>query len=136
MSNLFVGEIKLKKAEMLVLQFTLILCTISGCWQPLSWTSLWKQIMYNSYRMLLICLISVFMMSQMINIVLNIDNLSEMSDNIYMTLAVFIATYKIVTMWITKQYVIMIIKILMEEPFKPSELREVMIRQKYDKMIK
>lgn len=72
----------------------------------------------------------------MMNIVLNIDNFSEISDNIYMTLTVFIATYKIVTMWITKKHVTMIIKILMEEPFKPSELYEVMIRQKYDKMIK
>lgn len=121
---------------MIVLQFTLILCAVSGCWQPLSWTSLSKQIMYNSYRILLICLISAFTISQIMNTALSIDNFSEMSDNIYMTLTVFIATYKIITMWITKKHIITIINILMEELFKPSESQEVMIRQKYDKMIK
>ncbi|XP_011882884.1 PREDICTED: uncharacterized protein LOC105570367 [Vollenhovia emeryi] len=121
---------------MLVLRFTLILCTVSGCWQPLSWTSLSKHIIYDSYRILLICLISAFTISQVMNIAFNIDNFSEISDNIYMTLTVFIATYKLVTMWITKRHVRMIINILTEEPFKPSESCEVMIRQKYDKIIK
>lgn len=121
---------------MLVLEFTLLLCAVSGCWQPLSWTSLSRQIIYNSYRILLICLISAFTISQIMNIVFNINNFNEISDNIYMTLTVFIATYKIITMWIIKKHVIMIINILTEEPFKPSESCEVMVRQKYDKMIK
>ncbi|KYQ60701.1 Odorant receptor 46a, isoform A [Trachymyrmex zeteki] len=70
------------------------------------------------------------------NIILNINNFGEISDNIYMTLTVFIATYKITTMWIIKEHVITIINVLTEEPFKPSELCEIIIRQKYDKTIK
>lgn len=136
MSNFCVGEIKFKKARMIVLQFTLRLCAVSGCWQPLSWTSLSKRIMYNSYRTLLICLISAFTISQILNVVLNMNDFYEMSDNIYMMLTVFGATYKLVTMWIIKKHVIMIINILTEEPFKPLESSEVMIRQKYDKIIK
>ncbi|XP_018317934.1 uncharacterized protein [Mycetomoellerius zeteki] len=70
------------------------------------------------------------------NIILNINNFGEISDNIYMTLTVFIATYKITTMWIIKEHVITIINVITEEPFKPSELCEVIIRQKHDKTIK
>lgn len=70
------------------------------------------------------------------NIAMNIDNFDEMSDNIYMTLTVFIASYKIIAMWVTKKHVIAIINVLTEEPFKPSESREVMIRQKYEKTIR
>jgi len=121
---------------MIVLQFTLVLCTVCGCWQPLTWTSQSKYIMYNTYRILLICIASAFTISQIMNIILNINNFDEISDNIYMTLAVFIATYKIVTMWIIKEHVITIVNVLMEEPFKPSESCEVIIRQRYDKTIR
>jgi len=121
---------------MIVLEFTLTLCAVSGCWQPLTWTSLFKYMMYNSYRILLICLLCTFTISQVVNIILNINNFDEISDNVYMTLTVFIATYKITTMWVIKEHVITIINVLKKKPFKPSESCEVIIRQKYDKTIK
>ncbi|KAG5336422.1 OR94B protein, partial [Acromyrmex charruanus] len=79
---------------------------------------------------------SAFTISQIMNIALNINNFDEISDNIYMTLAVFIATYKIVTMWIIKEHVVTIVNVLKEEPFKPSESCEIIIRQRYDKTIR
>jgi len=91
---------------------------------------------YNSYRIFLICLLSTFTISQVLNIMLNVNNFGEISDNIYLTLTVFIATYKIIIIWIAKKHVIMIVNILTEEPFKPSKSYEVMIQQKYDKMIR
>lgn len=121
---------------MQALKFTLTLCTISGCWQPLSWTSPSKHIMYNGYRFLLICLISAFTISQFMNIILNINNSDEISDSIYMTLTVFIATYKLIIMWKNDKNVIAIINALAEKPFSPLESQEVIIRQKYEKMIK
>ncbi|XP_018403369.1 PREDICTED: odorant receptor 46a-like [Cyphomyrmex costatus] len=39
-------------------------------------------------------------------------------------------------MWIIKEHVLAIVNVLTEEPFKPSESCEVIIRQKYDKTIK
>ncbi|XP_012059981.1 PREDICTED: odorant receptor 94b-like [Atta cephalotes] len=39
-------------------------------------------------------------------------------------------------MWIIKEHVITIVNVLMEEPFKPSESCEVIIRQRYNKTIR
>ncbi|KYN42753.1 Odorant receptor 2a [Trachymyrmex septentrionalis] len=39
-------------------------------------------------------------------------------------------------MWIIKEHVVTIVNVLKEEPFKPSESCEVIIRQKYDKIIR
>ncbi|XP_067207858.1 uncharacterized protein [Linepithema humile] len=119
-----------------VLKFTLLLCAIAGCWQPLSWTSLSKHVIYNVYRTLLICIASAFGISQFMNIIFNIDDFNEISESLYMTLAVLIAIYKIITMWIIDKSVIRIINALTEKSFKSRESCEVMLRQKYEKMIK
>lgn len=121
---------------MQTLKFTLTLCAISGCWQPLSWTSPSKQIMYNGYRVLLICLISAFAISQFMNIILNINNSDEISDSMYMTLAVFIGTYKLIILWKNDKNIIAIINALAEKPFSPLESQEVIIQRKYDEIIK
>ncbi|XP_018403368.1 PREDICTED: odorant receptor 46a-like [Cyphomyrmex costatus] len=54
---------------MIVLQFTLILCAVSGCWQPLTWTSLFQYMMkyavwyYGLVQVTVICIIlnAIFM---------------------------------------------------------------------------
>jgi len=69
------------------------------------------------------------------NIVINVDNSDELTDSLYMMLTVFVAGFKQVCIWIDRKNVIMVINTLNEKSFKPCEPHEIIIRQKFDKMI-
>lgn len=120
------------------LRFTLTICAIAGCWQPLSWTSnlsTFKHAMYNGYRTLLISILFTFNMTQFMNIAMNFGDSDEFANTIYMMLTVFVAFYKIIIMWLSCKNVTGIVTALTEKPFAPIELGEVTIRQKYDKIV-
>ncbi|XP_011704295.1 PREDICTED: odorant receptor 46a, isoform A-like [Wasmannia auropunctata] len=120
---------------MRVLKFTLIICTIAGFWQPPPWTSLFKHIIYKTYAMFLILSLYIFSISQFMDIVLNVDNSDELTDSLYMMLTVFVAGYKQICLWVDHKNVTIIINALDKKPFGPCESHEIIIRQKFDKMV-
>ncbi|XP_020291767.1 odorant receptor 46a-like [Pseudomyrmex gracilis] len=120
---------------MSILKFTLVICTIAGFWQPPSWSSLYKHIIYKIYALFLISSFYLFIISQFMNIVLNVDNSDELTDSMYMMLTVFVAGYKQVCIWTDRKTVRMIISVLTDRPFKPSVSDEVTIRDKFEKRI-
>lgn len=117
------------------LKFTLAICTAAGFWQPPSWTSLFKHVVYKSYAIFLNSSLLVFAISQFMNILLNVDNSDDLTDSLYMMLTVFVAGYKQICMWIDHKNVTAMIHILNEKPFIPLKSQEVMIQRKFDKMI-
>ncbi|XP_018374987.1 PREDICTED: odorant receptor 4-like [Trachymyrmex cornetzi] len=120
---------------MRVLKFTLLVCAFAGCWQPVSWTSLFKHIIYKTYAMFLVSSLYIFSISQFMNIVLNVENSDEFTDSLYMMLTVFVAGYKQVYMWIDRKNIMMIINVLNEKPFAACETQEWRIQQKFEKMV-
>lgn len=120
---------------MRLLKFTLLVCGFAGCWQPPSWTSLFKHIIYKTYAMFLVSALFIFSISQFMNIILNVENSDEFTDSLYMMLTVFVAGYKQVYMWVDRKNIIVIFNVLNEKPFAACETREVMIQQKYEKII-
>ncbi|EZA58600.1 hypothetical protein X777_14766, partial [Ooceraea biroi] len=117
-----------------VLKFTLIICGFAGCWQPLSWTSLSKNIMYKAYATFLISSLYIFLISQFIHVALNVGNSDEFTDALYMMLTILVAGYKQVYMWIDRKNFMIIINVLTEEPFAPCESHELMIQEKFEKI--
>ncbi|XP_029665544.1 odorant receptor 94a-like [Formica exsecta] len=117
-----------------VLKFTLIICALAGCWQPLSWTSLFKNIIYKAYATFLISSLYAFLMSQFVDIVLNVGNSDEFVDALYMMLTVLVAGYKQAYMWIDRKNIMVIINVLTEKPFAPYETHEVIIQEKFEKL--
>jgi len=124
----------IKEVQMRVLKFTLLICAFAGCWQPVSWTSLFKHIIYKTYAMFLVSSLYIFSLSQFMNIVLNVENSDEFIDSLYMMLTVFVAGYKQVYMWIDRKNIEVIINIHYEKPFVPCETRELIIQQKFEKI--
>jgi len=120
---------------MRVLRLTLVICTLAGFWQPPSWASSYKRIIYRIYAAFLIAMLYIFSLSQFMDIVLNIDNSDEFTDALYMMLTVFIAGYKQICMWRNHGNITMIINALFEEPFKPSGSYELIIQQRFEKMV-
>lgn len=118
-----------------VLKLTLVICAFAGCWQPSSWTSLFKHAVYKTYATFLASSLYIFSLSQFMNIVFNVDNSDEFTDALYMLLTVLVAAYKQTFMWVDRKHVMMIIDQLTERPFAPCESHEMTIRRKFDKMI-
>ncbi|XP_072754238.1 uncharacterized protein [Anoplolepis gracilipes] len=124
-----------KKVQMRVLKFTFLICAFAGCWQPSSWTSLLKHIIYKTYAMFLFSALCTFSISQFMNIILYVDNSDEFTDSLYMMLTVFVAGYKQVYLWIDRKKVMVVINALIEKPFAICEIREATIQQKFEKIV-
>ncbi|KAL0116247.1 hypothetical protein PUN28_011229 [Cardiocondyla obscurior] len=120
---------------MRVLKFTLLICAVTGCWQPDSWTSLFKHIAYKTYAMFLCSALYIFSISQFMNIVLYVQTSDEFTDSLYMMLTVFVAGYKQVYMWTDRKNIKVVIDIFNEKPFAACDAREVMIQEKFERMI-
>ncbi|EZA58602.1 ObirOr5-E6 [Ooceraea biroi] len=121
---------------MRVLRFTLLICAFAGCWQPSSWTSLLKHIIYKTYAMFLGSALCIFSISQFMNIMLNVENSDEFIDSLYMMLTVFVASYKQVYMWRDRKNIMMIINVFTFKLFAPCESYEVTIQRKFEKITK
>ena len=118
-----------------LLKFTLIICALAGCWQPLSWTSLFKHIIYKTYALFLVSALFIFSISQFMNMVLNVENSDEFTNSLYMMLTISVAGYKQVYMWTNRKKVMVAINVLNEKPFAICETHEAMIQQKFEKMV-
>jgi len=120
---------------MRVLKLTLVICMLAGFWQPPSWASLYKRIIYRIYTTFLIAMLYVFSFSQFMDIVLNVDNSDEFTDSLYMMLTVFVASYKQICIWRNRGNITTIINTLRKEPFRPSGLHELIIQRKFENMV-
>lgn len=118
-----------------VLEFTLSVLTVAGAWRPLSWTSLMRKITYVIYTVLLNVLVLIFAITQIMHVLLNANNLHEITE-LYMVLAGITGNFKIITMNINQQSFADMINKLSQKPFKPTEENEMKIQAKFNKMIK
>ncbi|XP_011705963.1 PREDICTED: odorant receptor 94a-like [Wasmannia auropunctata] len=118
-----------------VLEFTLKILTIVGCWPPNSWTSLCKRTVYNAYTAFVILLLFTFMLSQLMDVILNVDNTDDFTDTFYIMLAIFISCCKMVGLLINRKNIGLLTNILTEKPFIPLEADEIEIRHKFDRTI-
>jgi len=120
---------------MRVLENTFKILTVCGCWRPNSWTSSRGRAAYHMYTIFVFVLVNTFTLSQLLDLVLVVDNSDDFSDNFYMLLAMFVSCCKMVSLLINRDNIAMLINILIEEPCKPFRLDEMEIYHKFDKGI-
>jgi len=118
-----------------VLEFTLKILTVVGCWPPGSWTSLCKLTVYDAYTVFIILLLFTFMLSQLIDVILNVDNTDDFTDTFYIMLAMIISCCKMIGLLVNRESIGILINILTQKPFIPLEVDEIKIRHKFDKTI-
>lgn len=118
---------------MSVLKFTLLIGALTGCWQPQSWTLSFKYIIYRIYAMFLIISMGLFLLSQFMYIGLKANILLY---SLYMLLIVFVAAYKQVYIWTDRKNFIAMINALTKKPFASREPHEMVIQEKFEKMVK
>lgn len=120
---------------MRVMQVSLKILTVAGCWPPVSWTSLYKQTIYNTYTIFVSLLLFTFMLPQLMDIILNVDNPNDFTNTLYVMLALMIACCKMLSLVMNRKNIEILIEKLIEKPFRPLESDEIEIRQKFDNII-
>ncbi|XP_012531586.1 odorant receptor 46a [Monomorium pharaonis] len=120
---------------MQVLELTLNILTVVGCWPPNSWTSLCKRTIYNIYTVSLILLLFPYSLSQFMDVILNVDNTDDFTDTFYVMLATIISCCKMISILINRKNIGIFTNILTQKPFIPLEADEIEIRHKFDKTI-
>jgi hypothetical protein len=120
---------------MRVLQFTFKLLTIVGCWRPESWSSLFMRIVYDAYTIFLVILLYTFLVSQFLDIIWNVHNTEDFTENFYATLALVVSCTKMLSLLVNQNNINMLTNILIKEPYKPLEIDEINIRYKFDRLI-
>ncbi|XP_011882827.1 PREDICTED: odorant receptor Or1-like [Vollenhovia emeryi] len=118
---------------MRVLESTFKFLIICGCWQPDSWTSSCKRVIYHMHTFFVFVLINTFTLSQLLDIILTVDNAADFTDNFYMLLAMIVSCCKMTNMLINRKNIAILINILMEKPCRPSDPKEMEIYHRFDK---
>ncbi|XP_072754237.1 uncharacterized protein [Anoplolepis gracilipes] len=126
---------QLRTQKMQVLEFTLKILMFVGCWPPSSWTSLCKRTVYNVYTIFITLLLFTFMMPQIMDIILNVDNTDDFADTFYIMLAMVISFCKMTGLLINRKNIGTLTKTLIQEPFIPLEADEIEIRHRFEKTI-
>ncbi|XP_024869614.1 odorant receptor Or1-like isoform X1 [Temnothorax curvispinosus] len=119
---------------MQILGFTFRILMICGCWIPDSWTS-YQRSVYHVYTIFVMLLIHTFMLSQLVDLIMIVDNSDDFTDNFYVLLAMIVSCCKMFALLMNRSNIEMLIEVLVSKPFQPVELDEVKIRQKFEKLI-
>ncbi|KAF7385335.1 hypothetical protein HZH68_013765 [Vespula germanica] len=107
---------------------------ICGCWRPPSWSlSFYKRLAYNLYTIFVAFLVSSLSLSQAIGILVNEDDSSDSSDDIYIFFAELISCFKMLSLLVNRNEIVNLIGTLMQEPYEPSDDVETRIQVKFDK---
>lgn len=128
-------DIQEKKFKMNVLEFPLKILTICGCWQPKSWTSIYKHTIYRMYTFLIILIVNSFTLSQLMDIILIVDNTDDFCNNFCILLPMIITCFKLFSLLANRKNIIELTDILTKEPCKPLKLNEIRIHYKFNKGI-
>jgi len=120
---------------MRILGFTFKILKGCGCWMPNSWTSPYKRLLYYAYTIFIFVLISTFTLSQLLDLILVVDNADDFNNNFYMLLAMIVSCFKMLSLLGNHNNIALLTDILTKKPCIPLEPNELEIRQKFDKLI-
>ncbi|XP_011882880.1 PREDICTED: uncharacterized protein LOC105570362 [Vollenhovia emeryi] len=120
---------------MRILKFNFTLLTLSGCWRPDSWSSFHKRVAYNIYTSIIVLLLNSFLLSQLMDVILTVNNADDFSENFFVLISMFISCCKLFILLMNRKNIIMLIDMLMDKPCRPSKSTEMNIFHKFDKSI-
>nr|XP_033331540.1 uncharacterized protein LOC117223393 [Megalopta genalis] len=118
---------------MQVLRWIFKLITLCGCWRPASWDSTPRRYLYNVYTMICFMITHLFVVGEVLDLVLIVDNQNDLAENLYATMGAAVTCYKLSSMVSMRESLAIIMNTLESEPFTPEGDRELEIRTKFDK---
>lgn len=73
-------------------------------------------------------------LSQILDLIFNVDNQDDFSDNFYVTIAVFGICFKMYVLLMNRKVIKILIDALQREPFSPINIEELEIQTKFNKI--
>ena len=118
-----------------LLRWSFKLLTFIGLLSPSAWKSPWKRVLYSVYTIVVLLLLFSFEIFLFLDLVINVDNQDEFSENLYVTLVLFCSCCKSLVLLIYHGDVEILLDTLQEEPFLPVNAEEDKIRMKFEEEI-
>ncbi|XP_072753268.1 odorant receptor 46a-like isoform X2 [Anoplolepis gracilipes] len=91
--------------------------------------------MYNAYTLSVILTLYTFAITQVMELILYADDINTFGDAMFNVIISLLACYKTIVMRKNHESIITIINVLTDAPFKPLDLNEIIIREKFNKRI-
>lgn len=121
---------------MQILSFNFFLYTISGMWRPIEWSSKCSKILYSLLTCLTTYLLTTLMLTQLLDIILVVDNVDDFTTNSLMLLSVISVLFKIAAAITRREEIVNLIEALQKKPCKAYNEEESNIQMKFDRLIR
>ncbi|XP_029678930.1 uncharacterized protein LOC115245013 isoform X1 [Formica exsecta] len=121
---------------MQILSFNFFLYTISGMWRPIEWSSKCSKILYSLLTCLTIYLLTTLTLTQLLDIILVIDNVDDFATNSLMLLSAVSVLFKVTAVVTHRDEIINLIETLQKKPCKAYNEKESDIQMKFDRLIR
>ncbi|XP_076755976.1 odorant receptor 94b-like [Xylocopa sonorina] len=106
-----------------------------GCWLPPSWTSPIKKLLYNLFTLIVWLIVHTHVTAQILDIIINVENQDDFSDNIYITPTILIGGFKMTILVIYRKGILSLIDDLHTKPFITVTEEEVRIQRRFNRII-
>ncbi|KAL6431347.1 hypothetical protein ACFW04_007176 [Cataglyphis niger] len=121
---------------MQILSFNFFLYTISGMWRPIEWSSKCSKILYSLLTCLTAYLLTTLMLTQLLDIILVVDNVDDFTTNSLMLISVISVLFKIAAAITRRDEIANLIETLQKKPCKAYNEEESNIQMKFDRLIR
>jgi hypothetical protein len=121
--------------EMPILELTFKILMVTGFWRPPSWSSFPLRVIYSAYTIFSLSLMHMFLMSQFFDIIWNVNNAEDFTENFYITLSSVLSCSKMLNILAHRNSIVTLINMLIEKPHKALGNDEMKIQYKFDKLI-
>ncbi|CAL7950597.1 unnamed protein product [Xylocopa violacea] len=120
---------------MRTLRYSCIFLSLCGCWLPPSWTSSVKNLLYNLFTLTMWMILHTHVVAQILDIIINVENQDEFSENIYITPTILVSGCKMTSLVIHRKGILSLIKDLQTKPFLTVTKQEVRIQRRFNRII-
>ncbi|KAF3430251.1 hypothetical protein E2986_11565 [Frieseomelitta varia] len=120
---------------MSVLRPAFNILVVCGCWMPSSCRTSHGKLFYTLHTTFVILLLYSFCVSQLLNVILNVNTADELSDSLYMFIASVLSCCKIFALLINRKAIGVLSRQLEKEPCKPLDTQEITVQKKFDRSI-
>lgn len=105
-------------------------------WRPIEWSSKCSKILYSLLTCLTIYLLTTLTLTQLLDIILVIDNVDDFATNSLMLLSAVSVLFKATAVVTHRDEIINLIETLQKKPCKAYNEEESDIQMKFDRLIR
>ncbi|XP_014482547.1 PREDICTED: uncharacterized protein LOC106748489 [Dinoponera quadriceps] len=122
--------------RMQILRLNFLIWVVGGVWRPLSWSSNIAKFLYNLFTFCTIVPLYFLMLTQLMDIVLIVDNMDDFTTNSLMLMTIVAVCCKATIAVLRRNGIISLVQMLLSDPCRPRDEDEFAIQAKFNKFIR